>query len=239
MQPKVVHGGGGLAKIVLFESSVGILDGARKARKNPLVRCEVGAELSRGLEPSRQLAQAKFGRLPHLVAEHAVAMDLVDVEIDVSAREGEEVAQAKAQGVNTALRNAVGIVFCLTLLGLLNLFWRKVAVFERLLQLTQCNPIPHIHRVDNVAQALRHFPAMRISNKRMKIDRREGELSGEVLAHHDHARDPEKENIVACLEEVAWVELVEVWCLVGPSKDRNGENAGREPGVEDVFVPPQ
>ena len=94
-----------------------------------------------------------------------------------------------------------------------------------------------LERVDDVALALGHLLAVLVADDGVQEDLLEGEgLVGEVVAHDDHAGDPEEEDVVAGLEDGVRVEGLEVCGLVGPAEDGEGVQRGGEPGVEDVFV---
>ena len=69
-------------------------------------------------------------------------------------------------------------------------------------------------------------------------DRGEGELVGELQAHHDHARDPEEDDVEPRLEQRRRVERLEVGrTRVGPAEHGEREEARREPRVEHVLKP--
>ena len=51
----------------------------------------------------------------------------------------------------------------------------------------------------------------------------------ELDAHHDHARHPEEQDVVAGLEQLPGVEGLQVLRLLGPLEHGEGEPAGREP----------
>jgi hypothetical protein len=58
-----------------------------------------------------------------------------------------------------------------------------------------------------------------------------------VAAEHDHARDPEEEDVEAGDEELRGIEGGEVgreFVAAVPAEDGEGQQAGGEPGVEDV-----
>ena len=59
----------------------------------------------------------------------------------------------------------------------------------------------------------------------------------ERVAGHDHARDPEKQNFGRGDQIIGGIERGQIGrALVGPAEGRNGEEPGREPGIEHVFV---
>ena len=52
---------------------------------------------------------------------------------------------------------------------------------------------------------------------------REGQLSHELLSEEDHTCNPEKEDIVACLQERARIKHLEVLCLRGEEERMGGK----------------
>ena len=69
---------------------------------------------------------------------------------------------------------------------------------------------------------------------------RHGDVKHEVSAEHDHACDPEKKDIGAGDKQLGGVEGLKVRILLVdggitcPAKDAERQQAGGEPGVEDV-----
>lgn len=49
------------------------------------------------------------------------------------------------------------------------------------------------------------------SDQAMEVDGGEGNFAGELDPHHDHSRDPEKEDVVPCLHDSRGVEALQVW----------------------------
>jgi hypothetical protein len=97
--------------------------------------------------------------------------------------------------------------------------------------------VDDLEGVDDVAEALAHLAAVLVAHHGVEVDGLEGQGARELEAHHDHARDPEEEDVVAGLEEGVGVEGLEVGVLlVGPAEGGEGEEAGAEPRVEDVLV---
>ena len=60
--------------------------------------------------------------------------------------------------------------------------------------------IDHIERVDDVAQALAHLAALPVAYEPVEIHLLEGDLPCVEPRHQYHARDPEKEDVVAGLK---------------------------------------
>ena len=70
----------------------------------------------------------------------------------------------------------------------------------------------------------------------MEDDVAEGNVIHELAAGHDHARDPEEDDVGCGAEVGRRVVAGEVGGLVGPAERREGPEPGREPGVENVGV---
>ena len=67
-----------------------------------------------------------------------------------------------------------------------------------------------VEGIEGVAEAFAHFAAVFGADEAVEVDVVEGHLAGEVEAHHDHAGDPEEEDVVAGFEHGCRVELCEV-----------------------------
>ena len=112
--------------------------------------------------------------------------------------------------------------------------------------------------VDDVALGLGHLLAVGVADEAVDVDLSEGDgvgeralaavghgdVEGEVAAEHDHAGDPEEEDVEAGDEEAWWgrklarssviCEACRLASGVGPAEGGEGEQTGGEPGVEDV-----
>jgi hypothetical protein len=65
----------------------------------------------------------------------------------------------------------------------------------------------------------------------------ERKLITETQTHHDHACDPEEDNITASFQKVSGEESLEIGVLsVRPAESREGEQTRGEPGIEHVLV---
>ena len=89
-----------------------------------------------------------------------------------------------------------GIPSCVFLrsLGLLRVHQAGGALFD---QLVEADAVDQVDRVEHVALRLRHLLAFGIADQAMHIDVLERDLAGDVLGHHDHARDPEEDDVEA------------------------------------------
>ena len=94
----------------------------------------------------------------------------------------------------------------------------------------------HDQRVDPIAQRLRHFAMLRVAHDAVQIDRRERLFAHELVARHQHPRDPEKQNVRAGDQRVAGIKALQIGRLIGPAERGERPEPGREPGVEHVRI---
>lgn len=103
--------------------------------------------------------------------------------------------QIKAERVGAAVRNALRKGRLLVFSGGGELFRIQISREQLGMELMELNTIHDVDWVDHIAQRLGHFPAFRISNQRVTVHLLEGHLASQFDAKHDHARNPEEENI--------------------------------------------
>ena len=70
----------------------------------------------------------------------------------------------------------------------------------------------------------------------MHIHMFERHLTGQVRRHHDHARDPEEDDVKACDQYARGQIAFVVWCLLGPTQRGERHERGRKPGVEYIWI---
>ena len=78
--------------------------------------------------------------------------------------------------------------------------------------------VDELQRVDARAEALAHAPAVGGLDHRVDVDIVEGDVVHELDAHHDHARDPQEDDVARRAEHVRRVEVGEVGGLVRPAE---------------------
>ncbi len=82
-------------------------------------------------------------------------------------------------------------------------------------QIFQGDTVHHVQRVDNVALGLGHLLAFVVADQTGHVDGMERNLRlaififDEVHGHHDHAGDPEENNVEAGHHYAGWVELTQ------------------------------
>src|SRR5947209_19135535 len=58
----------------------------------------------------------------------------------------------------------------------------------------------------------------------------------EVTAEHDHARNPEEQDVEAGNQQGRGIKNIQIARLLRPSKARKRQQSGRKPGIEDIRV---
>ena len=100
-------------------------------------------------------------------------------------------------------------------------------------------PFHDVQRIDAISQGLGHFAMLRIAHYAVQVHRLERALPQEVITSHDHAGDPEENDIGSRNERVSRVEMFQVLGLLGPAQRCKRPQPRGEPGVQHVFVPAQ
>ena len=71
------------------------------------------------------------------------------------------------------------------------------------------DPVDEIQGIKYVALGFRHLLSILISNQAVDIDFMEGHVIHEFQAHHDHPRNPEKNDVEAGNQDIARIEGLE------------------------------
>ena len=134
--------------------------------------------------------------VPELVAEVAIFLDARHVEAQIAALGGKP-RNAQTQGIGAVSSYPVGKLLAGGLLDggfHLRLHQAAGALGE---QLRQRDAVDDVQRIDDVAFRLGHFLAVVVANQAVNIDLAKRHLAREFHAHHDHARDPEENDVKA------------------------------------------
>ena len=105
----------------------------------------------------------------------------------------------------------------------------------------QCVGTEFVHdfqRVDDVAGGLGHLLALLVADELVQVDGVERDLVHHGQLHHHHPGDPEEQDVEAGDQNVRGKVALQLLGLLGPAQRADGPKAGREPGVEDVWVAP-
>ena len=78
--------------------------------------------------------------------------------------------------------------------------------------------VDDVQRIDHVSLGLGHLLAELVANESIEKDRAERHASGEAQTHHDHARHPEKEDVVAGDQDIGGVEDLVVGRVIRPTQ---------------------
>lgn len=85
-------------------------------------------------------------------------------------------------------------------------------------------PFDDFEGVDNISSGFGHLISLGVADQGVEEYLLKGDLAGEPDGHHDHASDPEEEDVVSSFEELIWekgleIEVFSIWPLEG----REGE----------------
>ena len=174
-------------------------------------------------------------RVPQLVAEVPIAFDALEVEGEVPALGGQG-AEREAQGVGAVGVDAVRIFAPRAfgdLRGQLRLGHVRGALGDEALG---GDAVHDVQRVQAVALRLGHLRAFGIAHHAVDVDLAERHLAGEAQGHHDHAGDPEEDDVVAGHQHAGGVEGVQFRRLLRPAEGAEGPQRGGKPRVQHVVV---
>ena len=96
--------------------------------------------------------------------------------------------------------------------------------------------VDDLQRVDDIPLGLAHLVAFFITNQAVQINIFEGDFSGIFDAHHNHAGDPEEQNIITCFQYTRGVEITEICRIFRPAQSGMRPQSGGKPGIEHVHV---
>ena len=158
--------------------------------------------------------QHKAAGVPQLVTEVTVAFQTLHIPVDVTTGRS-QCRQGEAQRVSTVRLNTVRELF----LGALTDFVRQLRLHHIagtfFQQFWQRNTVNHIQRINNVTLGFRHLLAFVITNQAGHVNGVERHLRfaififDEVHGHHDHAGNPEEDDVETRYHHAGWVELAQ------------------------------
>ena len=177
--------------------------------------------------------------VPQLVAEVLVAFGATHVELDVAAVVG-ECGDGEAQCVGAVGDDAVREFLArgaLDLLGHLRLHQAAGALGHKVVQR---DAVDDVQRIQHVALGLGHFLPVLVADQAGDVDILERHLPGEVVGEHDHARDPEEDDVETGDQHAAGHVAVVAACLhrrvIRPAHRAERPQAGAEPGFQHVAI---
>ena len=227
---------GGVVEAVAVHGVGGLLDGVLQTVEYPAVRQAQGnvfavvATVFVG-----GVHEHVTGGVPQFVAEIAVAFDAPQVEFDVAAGGGQggegETQCVGAEGGDAVGEFPAGGVFDFG--GHVGLHQAAGAFSD---QRFQFDAVDQVDGVQHIALGFGHFLAVGIAHQAVNVDFVKRHVAGEFEPHHDHAGDPEENDVKTGDQHVGGVEGVEVFGVFGPAQGGEGPQRRGEPGVEHVGV---
>ncbi len=100
----------------------------------------------------------------------------------------------------------------------------------------QVHPVDEVERVEDIALGLRHLLAVLVADQAGDVDLAERHVAGELQSHHDHAGDPEENDVEAGDQHVRRVEGLQFRGGLRPAQRRERPEGRGEPGVENILV---
>ena len=217
---ELVDGLRGEVEAIGFKTRLDIGECVAKTLADPPLR---DAE-ARGLRRARQFGvtqdhQDKTRCVPDLVAEIAIPVDPPQIEAHIPTlrRHGRK---CEAQGIGAITRHSRGK---LAPRGGFD-FGRVLGAHESGRALAderlQVDAVDQIDRVEDVAFRFRHFLAFRVAHQTMDVDLAERHLAHELQAHHDHACNPEEDDVESRDQHGRGVKSAEFRRFCRPAKGR-------------------
>src|SRR5579883_331522 len=100
----------------------------------------------------------------------------------------------------------------------------------------RAKPVDHLQRVANIPLRLRHLLPMLIAQQAVEVNDLEGRFTGKLQAEHDHARDPEEDDVVAGLQNGCWIEVAKILSILRPAQGAERPQPRAEPRIEDIRI---
>ena len=96
--------------------------------------------------------------------------------------------------------------------------------------------LDRLDRVDSCAERLRHAPAIGSLDDRGDVDVAERDFAAELESHHDHPRDPQRDDVAPGDQHLGGIESAELVGLRRPTKCHKRPQGTREPSVQHILV---
>ncbi len=177
-------------------------------------------------------------RIPQFVAEVPVALHFRHVETQVPALRRErcesQAQRIRAEGGNPLRKLPAGRF--LDRRPHLGLHQAAGTLGNELLERYS---VHDVERIDHVALGLGHLLAVVVADQAVHIHLAKRNLRGELEAQHDHAGDPEENDVEAGDQDRRRIISAQLARVPGPPLRGEGPQSRGEPGVEDVLVLPQ
>src|SRR5262249_42429613 len=158
-------------------------------------------------------------RVPKLVAEVAVALAARKIEVERSPESG-ETGEGEAHRVGAEGTNSLGELPSRSLLDRLALLLeqkpRSLLTHERL----EIGAIDQVEGIENVALRLRHLLAFLVTHDGVDVHVAKRHLPREIGRSHDHAHDPEEDDVEAGDQHRARHESIELRGFFRPAERR-------------------
>jgi hypothetical protein len=238
IEPEVTESDGEFTELEIFEIFVHGGNQGFELAQDPSVnkRKSLDVEfLDVIVEVVGDVGHGEFEGVPDLVHEKTVTDHSLDIHVDVSGLD--RVSQKTiSEGVSTASGDTFRIVLLSSFDTLVDFGLGEGRGVESFNEVIKSGTFNDIEGIDNVTLTLTHLFSVLISDDVVEIDLLEGKLFVEDQTHKNHLGDPEEQDIVTSFEQVARIEGLEVFIIIGPAERGEGEETRGEPGIEDVII---
>ena len=113
---------------------------------------------------------------------------------------------------------------------------RGIARDEHEAQRVRAVFLDDLYGVDAVAERLGHLASLAVAHKAVDKDIPERHVAPEAQSHHDHARDPEEDDVISRNERRCRIEMAEVFRLLGPAQRLERPESRAEPRIEHILI---
>ena len=164
--------------------------------------------------------------IPQLVAEVAVTLATVQVEVQRAVERCER-GEREAHGIRAERRDALRELLARARGDLLRLPRIHHVAGGLGHERFHVHAVDEVDGIDHVPLRLRHLVAFLVADDGIDVDVAERHVAGEVGRRHDHARDPEEDDVEAGDEDRRGQEGGELLRLVAASPAWSGTTAPR------------
>ena len=222
---ELIERAGGEIEAVLVERALDRADRGAQARADPAIGhvVDLGAAQWRrrpGRRGGRRLLEREHHEtrgVPQLVAEIAIAGHPAQIETQVPALRGEG-CEREAQCVGAVGGDALRVLSARRLFdrgGQMRLHQSRGALGHERIEL---DAIDDVQRIDDIALGLGHLLPFGIEDQAVQVDGAERHFVQELQPEHQHAGDPEEDDVEARDQHAGGIVAIEFRGLPGPAQ---------------------
>ena len=135
--------------------------------------------------------------IPNFITEVSITFHTPHIKVDITRRRRHG-CKGKTQSVCTIGINTVSKLRACALFNFRRQLWLHHARGAFGHQTLKINTVNQVDRVKHVTLRFRHFIAALIANKTGNVNIFKRNFTRELLGHHNHASDPEENDVESC-----------------------------------------